>query len=302
MSGHTHQVLNRVEGRIETTAALQATEKAESNRLEIIEWIYQSTVNHDKFQRDYNAAAQDGTGQAFLSSDTFREWLEGPSDCATIFCPGLPGAGKTVMASIVKSHLDENTTDGNRLTAVLYFNYKRHLEDHGLQTLLLAVLAQFLSWSETDPDRLRSMHNKKKPALETLDCDDIMLILESLIRSSERSFLILDALDEFYDDDGARSRFLHLIKRLQASGNLRVMMTTRPHLADDPAIIKWPHATVQITASDDDLHAYLDHKICGFPYLPDDYDLRLSIADRIVEASAGMLVPRLCSTNSPRSS
>jgi len=296
LSGHTDEVLNRVQDRIETTATLQAREKAGSKKEAIIEWINQSTVNHDNFQQDYNATAQDGTGQAFLSCDTFRRWLEGT--CATIFCPGLPGAGKTVMASIVKSHLDEKMLDNNHLTAVLYFNYKRHLEDHSCQTLLLAVLAQFLSCSEKVPDRLRKMFENKEP----LRVNDIISILESLIQSSDRSFLIMDALDEFYDDDGARSRFLHLIQRLQAAGDLRIMMTARPHLTDDPAICKWSDATIQITASDGDLHTYLDHKICGFPHLPDDFDLRQSIADRVVEASAGMLVPTLCPTNLPHAS
>lgn len=254
-------------------------------------------MNHDNFQQDYNASAQDGTGQAFLSSDTFRQWLEGA--CATLFCPGLPGAGKTVMASIVKSHLDKKTINSNHPTAVLYFNYKRHLEDHSHQTLLLAVLAQFLSSSEKVPDRLRKMFLNNKEALRM---DDIISILEYLVQSSPRSFLIMDALDEFYDDDGARSRFLHLIQRLQASGDLRIVMTARPHLIDDPVVRKWSDATIQITATDDDLHTYLDDKICGFRYLPDDFDLRLSIADRIVEASAGMLVSRLWPTNMPRAS
>lgn len=287
MSGHTHNVLNRVEARIETTATLHATKIAESEKEEIIQWIYQSTVNHDNFQRDYTAVAQDGTGQAFLSSDAFRQWVEGT--CATIVCPGLPGAGKTIMASIVKSHLDGKTPDSSYLTAVLYFNYKRHLEDHKNDKLLLAVLAQFLSQSEKVPDLIRSTFKKKDP----IRVDDVISVLESLVRSSPRSFLIMDALDEFYDDEGARSRFLRLIQRVQGAGNLRVMMTARPHLIDDPAICNWSDATVQITASDDDLHTYLDHRICGFPHLPDDFDLRLSIADRIVEASAGMSVSRL---------
>lgn len=290
--------MSRVGARIEANATLQATEKAESNREEIIEWIYQATVNHDNFQRDYNAAAHEGTGKAFLSSDTFRRWLEGISP-TTIFCPGLPGAGKTVMASIVKSHLDERM-DSSDPTAVLYFNYKRHLEDHDHRALLLAILAQFLFRSEKVPDHLQKMFDKKPR--EPLRMDDTISILESLVESSQKSFLIMDALDEFYDDDGARSRFLHLIQRLQASGNLSIMMTARPHLTDDPAISKWSNATIQITASDDDLHTYLDHKICGFPYLPDDFELRLSIADRIVEASAGMSVPTLFPAHLPHAS
>lgn len=287
LSGHTHNVLKRVEARIETTATLHATEIAESEREEIIQWIYQSTVNHDNFQRDYGSVAQDGTGQAFLSSDAFRGWVEGT--CATIVCPGLPGAGKTIMASIVKSHLDEKSPDRSRLTAVLYFNYKRHLEDHKDDKLLLAVLAQFLSQSEKVPDLIRCIFKKKVP----IRVDDVISVLESLVRSSPRSFLIMDSLDEFYDDEGARSRFLRLIKRVQGAGNLRVMMTARPHLIDDPAICNWSDATVPITASNDDLHTYLDHRICSFPHLPDEFDLRLSIADRIVEASAGMSVSRL---------
>lgn len=294
LSGHTHNVLNRVEARIETTATLHATEIAESEREEIIQWIYQSTVNHDNFQRDYSAVAQDGTGQAFLSSDAFRRWAEGT--CATIVCPGLPGAGKTIMASIVKSHLDEKAPDSSHLTAVLYFNYKRHLEDHEDDKLLLAVLAQFLSQSQEVPDLLQSKFRRK----DSIPVGDITSVLESLIRSSPCSFLIMDALDEFYDDEGARSRFLRLIQRLQTVGNLKIMMTARPHLSDDPAIYSWSDATtVQITASDDDLHTYLDHRICGFPHLPDDFDLRLSIADRIVEASSGMSVSRLYPKNSP---
>lgn len=67
-------------------------------------------------------------------------------------------------------------------------------------------------------------------------------------------------------------------------------MTARPHLTDDPVVSKWSDATIQITATDDDLHTYLDDKICGFRYLLDDFDLRLSIADRIVEASAGIFL------------
>lgn len=293
MSGHTHNVLNRVEARIETTATLHATEIAESEREEIIQWIYQSSVNHDNFQRDYSAVAQDGTGQAFLSSDAFRRWVEGT--CATIVCPGLPGAGKTITASIVKSHLDEKAPDSSHLTAVLYFNYKRHLEDHKDDKLLLAVLAQFLSQSEKVPDLIRSTFKRK----DQIRVEDIISVLESLVRSSPRSFLIMDALDEFYDDEGARSRFLRLIQRVQGAGSLGVMMTARPHLIDDPAICTWSDATVQITASDDDLHTYLDHRICSFPHLPDDFDFRLSVADRIVEASAGMSVSRLYPKTSP---
>lgn len=200
-------------------------------------------------------------------------------------CPGLPGAGKTVMASIVKFHLDERMMDSNHPTAVLYFNYKRHLEDHDHRALLLAVLAQFLFRSEKVPDHLQKMFDRRPR--EPLRMNDTISVLESLVQSSQKSFLIMDALDEFYDDDGARSRFLHLIQRLQASGNLSIMMTARPHLTDDPAISKWSNATIQIKASDDDLHTYLDDKICGFPYLPEDFELRVSIADRIDCGSLG---------------
>lgn len=274
--------MDSVETHVETIASLGATEKEQQEKAEILDWIQKSAVNYELMQRDYSAAAQEGTGQVFLTSETFRGWLDGTR--STIYCPGLPGVGKTVMVSTVKDHLDAKVVQSNHHSAVLFFNYKRHREDHGHRKLLFSILSQFMTRSDHVSELLKNMfteREKKPPQVE-----NVMSVLVDLIGSSRCSSLLLDALDEFHNDDGARSKFLNLIRRLQDAGDLKVMMTARPQLSDDPAI--WSDATVQIEASDTDLHSYLDQKICNFPHLPEDYDLRQRIADRIVQASAGM--------------
>jgi hypothetical protein len=46
---------------------------------------------------------QEGTEQWFLDPPKFKRWLQG-SDKA-LFCPGIPGAGKTMMAAITIDYL-----------------------------------------------------------------------------------------------------------------------------------------------------------------------------------------------------
>jgi hypothetical protein len=55
-------------------------------------------------RRDHFAKFQEGTGQWLLDTNEFRNWCSrGPKK--TMYCPGIPGAGKSVLASIVINHL-----------------------------------------------------------------------------------------------------------------------------------------------------------------------------------------------------
>ncbi|KAI9045415.1 purine and uridine phosphorylase [Aspergillus affinis] len=49
---------------------------------------------------------QEGTGKLFLDSPHFAAWVRG--DIRILLCPGIPGAGKTIMASIVIHYMRVN--------------------------------------------------------------------------------------------------------------------------------------------------------------------------------------------------
>jgi hypothetical protein len=54
-------------------------------------------------QSDFIAQREEGTGEWLLKSIEFQQWLAQTNQ--TLFCPGMPGAGKTITSSIVINHL-----------------------------------------------------------------------------------------------------------------------------------------------------------------------------------------------------
>jgi hypothetical protein len=63
------------------------------------------------------------TGQWFLESEEYSQWLTGPS--RSLFCIGIPGAGKTYLASraiddLRDNHLQSDTKIG---LAWIYYDY-----------------------------------------------------------------------------------------------------------------------------------------------------------------------------------
>ena len=87
----------------------------------ILEWLTQ--VDYAPQQSDFISRRQQGTGQWLLDSPEFKAWLQ--TNKQTLFCPGIPGAGKTILTSIV---INELTTllgiDEHIGIAYLYCNFK----------------------------------------------------------------------------------------------------------------------------------------------------------------------------------
>ena len=92
-------------------------------------------------QHDIITRRQEGTGQWFLDSPEFKKWLQG-SD-RTLFCPGIPGAGKTMMAAIAIDYLCRTTGRDDIRVAYLFCNYKAQA-DQSASSLLAALLKQLV--------------------------------------------------------------------------------------------------------------------------------------------------------------
>ena len=79
---------------------LKAVRKDQSEWLQsettrkILNWL--SPLEHCNKQRDIASKRHEGTGKWFLVSEKFTAWLSGSAD-SVLWCPGEPGAGKTVI-------------------------------------------------------------------------------------------------------------------------------------------------------------------------------------------------------------
>lgn len=64
-------------------------------------WI--TELDFDSQHNDNLKSRLEGTGLWLLQSEEFNHWISRPQQ--TLFCPGIPGAGKTMPSSILVEHL-----------------------------------------------------------------------------------------------------------------------------------------------------------------------------------------------------
>src|SRR3989440_8652759 len=105
----------------------------------IMEWL--SPTDFPAQQHDIITRRQEGTGQWFLDSVEFKRWLQGSDE--TLFCPGIPGAGKTMMTAIAINHLCRTAQCDDIGIAYLFCNYKAQADQSG-PSLLAALLKQLV--------------------------------------------------------------------------------------------------------------------------------------------------------------
>jgi hypothetical protein len=104
----------------------------------ILDWL--TSIGYAPQQGDFISRRQEGTGQWLLNSDEFQVWIN--QRRRTLFCPGTPGAGKTILTSIVIDDLDtrfqSNTSVG---IAYIYYNFRQQ-DEQKAEDLLASLLKQ----------------------------------------------------------------------------------------------------------------------------------------------------------------
>ena len=105
---------------------------------ELLTWL--TKTDYGSQQSDFLSRRQEGTGQWFLDSDEFQRWCKGNRQ--TLLCTGMPGAGKTIMVSIVVDYLFTKYENDNDIgIAYLYCNFRRKDEQKPVN-LLASLLKQ----------------------------------------------------------------------------------------------------------------------------------------------------------------
>jgi Cdc6-like AAA superfamily ATPase len=175
----------------------------------------------------------------------------------TLFCSGIPGAGKTMIASIVVNHLKTSFPDDRTGRAFLFCNYKRQ-DSQEVDNLLASLLGQLAAWQSTVPESVRELYDKHlKGEKSRLSPDEIREALCSIIKNYSRTFIIIDALDECKTDH-IRNELLSEIYKLQEGSDTRLMVTFRPSI-----VPKYPDIVteLEIRAHKEDIEEYLDGRM-----------------------------------------
>ncbi|MCJ1470533.1 hypothetical protein MMC07_009179 [Pseudocyphellaria aurata] len=251
---------------------------------QLMGWI--SPTNFPAQQSDFIARRHPGTGQWFLDAPEFTKWLLDPNE--TLFCHGIPGAGKTTIAATVIDHLLTKVYSDTVGVAYVYCNYKRQVEQNAAE-LLAAILKQLVQARPSIAEPVQHLHEQHagrgtKPSLE-----EIFGALRAVLANYSSAYIAVDALDECPDQDGTRRQFLAKLRDLQSGTDLRLFATSR----FIPDIVgKFGAALMlEIRASDEDVRRFVTDQIHRLPRcIQRDDTLQNIVQEKIVQAVDGMFL------------
>ena len=251
----------------------------------ILEWL--TPVNYATQQQDFISRRQAGTGQWLLDSEDFQTWLN--TDKQTLFCPGIPGAGKTILTSIVVEELTTQfSKDPNISIAYIYCNFRRQ-DEQKISDLLASLLKQLVESQPSLLGSVKTLYGRHKDRRTRPSLDEISGVLQSVAATYSRVFIIVDALDECQISDGCRQRFLAGLFNLHAKCGANLFVTSRPISSIEKEFKGNP--MLEIRASDEDVRIYLEGHMFRLPgFVVRSPDLQEEIKTDIVKAVNGMYV------------
>ena len=252
-------------------------------RQSILDWL--TTTDYASQQNDFINRRQAGTGQWLLDSVEFQEWLKTKQQ--TLFCPGMPGAGKTMLTSIIIEKLYEQFQDDPSIgIAYLYCNFRRR-DEQKVEDLLASLLKQLAQGQSSLPDSVKALHDSHKNKRGRPSIDEISRTLLTVAAMYSRVFILIDALDECQVSDGCRMRFLSDVFNLQVKYQASIFATSRLI----PGFSEKFHECIrlEIRASNQDVQRYLDGRMSQLPgFVLRSSELQDEIKGEIINAVDGM--------------
>lgn len=225
---------------------------------------------------------EQGTGQWFLDTPEVARWLHEPK--ATLFCPGIPGAGKTMTAAIAIDHLLNTMQPSKHGVAYVFCNYKAQ-EEQDVSSMLSAILKQLVASRPSAVEHIERLHQKHADRGTKPSLDEITDALRSVLAQYPYICIVIDALDECRSV--TRGQLLAKLRDLQTGRDVRFMVTARfiPDIED--AFRAAPRLEVQ--ASREDVKRFIAGQTYRLPAcIQRSTDLQDMVQEKILDAVDGM--------------
>lgn len=219
-------------------------------RNKILQWL--NPTDYGPEHSDFASRQQPGTGGWLLESTEFKTWKENGGQ--TLFCPGIPGAGKTILTSIVVDNvMSEFSANPDVAIAYIYCSYRRR-DEQDLQHLLSSLVKQ-LAIGQTRLPTLKALYDAHRGRNTRPSIHELTQVLGSVASLSSRVFILIDALDESTQTYGG-GRFLKAVFSLRDKQQANVYATSRAI----PNIVAQfqDYPTLEIRASQEDVKTYLE--------------------------------------------
>ncbi|KAF4631610.1 hypothetical protein G7Y89_g6521 [Cudoniella acicularis] len=278
--------LNAFNGRLTRDNVVKLIRHQEDQgRQAVLDWL--TTIDFAAQQSDFISRRQAGTGQWLLESAQFQTWVE--TNQQVLFCPGIPGAGKTILTSTVVDYLyTKIQKDTNIGIAYLYCNFRRQ-DEQTAEELLTSLLRQLAQGLPSLLGSVKSLYDNHKDKRTRPTFNEVSGALQSVGALYSRIFIVVDALDECQASDGCRTKLLTEIFAFQAKSRANIFATSRliPEINEQFK----DSMRLEIRASDYNVQRYLDSHMLQLPRcVLRSSELQGEIKAEIIKATNGMFL------------
>ncbi|KAK6964694.1 ANK-REP-region domain-containing protein, partial [Favolaschia claudopus] len=257
---------------------------------EILDWL--TTLNFYQRQDAIFETLQKGTSEldsGFFLCVNSKNWLS--SSEKVLWCEGPPGAGKTVLSSLVVKHIKDSFHNSNVGLAYIYINHKEL--DTQSPTALFASLCRQLLLDKPLPLMLQELwqYHSDRNTWPTLD--DVLRVLEIVLLEYSSIYLVIDALDEYSNTTHEhRAGFTQSMAKLIKQFSIHLMITTRPNNISQTRFSNL--RLVRILAENSDISLYIENQFNNydnlFQLLKDMPQLKVGIQRAVVQDVRGMFL------------
>jgi NACHT domain len=277
-------LLTAINGRIARDGVFQPPEYRRSEQdKKCLDWL--SATTYAIQQSDFIARRQPGTGEWLVESGLFRTWIERPQE--TLFCPGIPGAGKTILASVVIDELKARFGNDRDVGVAYLFCSFEHFNDQVQkpESLLASILRQLVQDLVPMPDSVVALYNRHKTKGTRPSFIETSNALRSVIAHLSRVFIVIDGLDEC--DPLTTSPILDEFFDIQTTSKLNLLATSRYTPEITARFQNRP--TQEIRAAKPDVIAYLSANLKKLPeFVSRKQQLQQAIVNQITDTVDGM--------------
>ena len=210
-----------------------------------------------------------------LESQELQTWRDGTEQL--LWCPGIPGAGKTVASAVVIDYLQR--TFGHDPAVGIAFVYCQ-FDDKSMKNtvdIVASLLQQVVQGQKTLSNEVEALCTKYSITETRPEINEILPVLRSEVQRYSNVYIIIDALDEY--PEHARINLLEALGSLSAKAN--VLITSRP--LDNIARQLRRAAQLEIQAHADDVEMYIKERISESALLQRALSKDLSLEDSIID-------------------
>lgn len=256
------------------------TETQKKKRQRMFDWL--ASRGHEDHHADIIEKRTENTGGWFLNSPQVDGWIQRNFD--TLYCPGIPGSGKTIMAAFMVNNLRQLCTTRPSSLAFFYCSYNKR-EEQRTRDLLRSILRQVCESAPLFPEPLEVLYTlcqaeRRQPSQQEVLRTIRLIIVDNI----GHLYLVVDALDELKSE--VRKEILEELQNLQEKTPISLLATSRP--LEDLGHLK-RGGEIEIRASDDDIGIHLGKQVRFLSScITEDKALVQKVQEAIIRAARGM--------------